>query len=288
MEYKLPIGELGKIIIDFIKTEFRTILRGFSSFIESFLDIFADGLLFLPVWVFIIVFALLAWRFASRNVAILSVVGFAFIWNMGLWEATADTLALVSTAAIITLIVGFPLGLLSSRYNWLRDVLRPILDIMQTLPSFVYLLPVVMFFGLGTTAGLAATLIFSLAPIVRFTDLGIRQVDEEITEAALSYGSTPWQMLYEVQIPMAKETIMGGINQTIMLNLSMTVIGGMIGAGGLGLEVVRSVQRVDIPAGVESGLSVVFVAVILDRLLQSLGKPASEKKSSKIKKGDIN
>lgn len=283
MDFKLEIGEFGKIVIDFIKTEFRDFLRGFSSITEDFLELFADGILFLPIWVFILVFALLAWWFANRNVAILSVIGFLFIWNMDLWEATADTLALVSTAAMITLIIGFPLGLLSARYNWLRDVLSPILDVMQTLPSFVYLLPVVMFFGLGTTAGLAATLIFSLAPVVRFTDIGIRQVDEEITEAALSYGSTPWQMLYEIQIPMAKETIMGGINQTIMLNLSMTVIGGMIGGGGLGLEVVRSVQRVDIPAGIESGISVVFVAVILDRLLQSMGEPASKRQSSNVK-----
>lgn len=278
MDYKLPVGQFGKMIIDFIKTEFRPVLRGFSSFTEKFLDLFSDGILFLPVWLFIILFALIAWRFANRNVAILSVIGFAFIWNMDLWEATADTLALVLTAALITIVIGFPLGVLSARYDGVRNVLRPILDVMQTLPSFVYLIPVVMFFGLGTTAGLAATLIFSLAPIVRFTDLGIRQVDGEIVEAALSYGSTPWQMLYEVQIPMAKETIMGGINQTIMLNLSMTVIGGMIGAGGLGLEVVRAVQRVDIPGGVESGLSVVFVAVILDRFLQSLGESARKQK----------
>lgn len=282
MDYKLPIGECGKVLIDFLKTEFRPFLRGFSSLMESLLELISDGILILPVWVFILVFALLAWRFASRNVSILSIVGFLFIWNMGLWKATADTLALVLVAAILTLLIGFPLGILSSRYDWLRNVLRPILDVMQTLPSFVYLLPVVMFFGLGTTAGLAATLIFSMPPIVRFTDIGIRQVDTEVIEAALSYGSTPWQMLYEVQIPMAKETIMGGVTQTVMLNLSMTVIGGMIGAGGLGLEVIRSVQRVDIPAGIDSGLSVVFVAVILDRILQSLGKPAQ--KNKKIKK----
>lgn len=277
MDYRLPTGEWGKVVIDFLKTEFRTPLRAFSNFIEDTLVSISDGILFLPIWVFIVLIALLAWRIAGRNIAILTVVGFTFIWNMDLWAATSETLALVLLAATFTLLIGFPLGVLSARFDWLRDVLRPILDVMQTLPSFVYLLPVIMFFGLGKTAGLAATMIFSMPPVVRFTNIGIRQVDKEMIEAALSYGSTPWQTLYEVQIPMAKETIMGGINQTVMLNLSMTVIGGMIGAGGLGLEVIRSVQRVDIPAGIDSGLSVVFVAIIIDRILQSLGKPKSRK-----------
>lgn len=277
MDYQLPIGEWGKVVIDFLKTEFRTPLRAFSGFIDDFLDLISTGILFLPIWVFIVLVALLAWRIAGRNIAILSTIGLLFIWNMGLWEATAETLALVLLGAAFTLIIGLPLGILSARFDWLRDTLRPILDVMQTLPSFVYLLPVIMFFGLGKTAGLAATMIFSMPPVVRFTNIGIRQVDREVTEAALSYGSTPWQTLYEVQIPMAKETIMGGINQTVMLNLSMTVIGGMIGAGGLGLEVIRSVQRVDIPAGINSGLSVVFIAVIIDRILQSLAKPKTNK-----------
>src|SRR5690625_1957765 len=257
MDYRLPTGEWGKIAIDFLKTEFRTPLRAFSNFIDNILVTISDGILFLPVWVFIILIALLAWKVAGKNIAILSIIGLTFIWNMGLWEATSETLALVLLAATFTLMIGFPLGILSSRFNWLRDILRPVLDVMQTLPSFVYLLPVIMFFGLGKTAGLAAIMIFSMPPVVRFTDIGIRQVYKEMTEAALSYGSTPWQTLYEVQIPMAKETILGGINQTVMLNLSMTVIGGMIGAGGLGLEVIRSVQRVDIPSGIDSGLSVV-------------------------------
>lgn len=277
MDYRLPTGEWGKIAIDFLKTEFRTPLRAFSNFIDHILVTISDGILFLPVWVFIVLIALIAWKVAGKSIALLSVIGLTFIWNMGLWEATSETLALVLLAATFTLIIGFPLGILSSRFNWIRDALRPILDVMQTLPSFVYLLPVIMFFGLGKTAGLAATMIFSMPPVVRFTDIGIRQVDKEMTEAALSYGSTPWQTLYEVQIPMAKETILGGINQTVMLNLSMTVIGGMIGAGGLGLEVIRSVQRVDIPSGIDSGLSVVFVAVIIDRILQSLGKPKAQK-----------
>src|SRR5690625_144079 len=277
MDYRLPTGEWGKIAIDFLKTEFRTPLRAFSNFIDHILVAISDGILFLPVWVFIVLIALIAWKVAGKSIALLSVIGLTFIWNMGLWEATSETLALVLLAATFTLIIGFPLGILSSRFNWIRDALRPILDVMQTLPSFVYLLPVIMFFGLGKTAGLAATMIFSMPPVVRFTDIGIRQVDKEMTEAALSYGSTPWQTLYEVQIPMAKETILGGINQTVMLNLSMTVIGGMIGAGGLGLEVIRSVQRVDIPSGIDSGLSVVFVAVIIDRILQSLGKPKARK-----------
>jgi len=277
MDYRLPTGEWGKIAIDFLKTEFRTPLRAFSNFIDHILVAISDGILFLPVWVFIVLIALIAWKVAGKSIALLSVIGLTFIWNMGLWEATSETLALVLLAATFTLIIGFPLGILSSRFNWIRDALRPILDVMQTLPSFVYLLPVIMFFGLGKTAGLAATMIFSMPPVVRFTDIGIRQVDKEMTEAALSYGSTPWQTLYEVQIPMAKETILGGINQTVMLNLSMTVIGGMIGAGGLGLEVIRSVQRVDIPSGIDSGLSVVFVAVIIDRILQSLGKPKAQK-----------
>ncbi len=272
MDFQLPIGDWGKVVIDFLKTEFRTPLRAFSDVIESMLVGISDGILFLPNWLFILLVALLAWRVAGRNVAILSVIGLLFIWNMGLWEKTSETLALVILSASFTLMIGFPLGILSAKFNWIRNILRPVLDIMQTLPSFVYLLPVIMFFGLGKTAGMTATMIFSMPPVVRFTDIGIRQVDKEMTEAAISYGSTPWQTLYEVQIPMAKETIMGGVNQTVLLSLSMTVIGGMIGAGGLGLEVIRSVQQVNIAAGINSGLSVVFVAVIIDRILQSVGK----------------
>lgn len=272
MDYKFPIGSWGEWLVNFLKTEFRTFLHGLSDFIQGLLTLLSDSILFLPPYLFIVLISILAWRIAGWKIGLLSVIGLGFIWNMGLWAPMAETITLVLVAATITLSIGFPLGIFSARNDKVRDMLRPVLDVMQTLPSFVYLVPVVMFFGLGKTGGLVATMIFSMPPIIRFTDIGIRQVQKDVIEAAQAYGANAWQMLYEVQIPMARQTIVGGVNQTVMLNLSMTVIGGMIGAKGLGLEVIRSVQRVDISTGIESGLSVVFIAIIIDRILQALAQ----------------
>jgi glycine betaine/proline transport system permease protein len=228
--------------------------------------------------IMIAIFTAIAWIAARRGVAIFTLLGMLLIYNMGFWEATMETLSLVLAAVILALVIGLPVGIWASKKPSVEHVVRPILDFMQTLPAFVYLIPAVLFFTLGPVPGVIATLIFSLPPAVRFTSLGIRQVPEEIKEAAASFGSTPKQMLFKAELPVALPTIMAGINQTIMLALSMVVIAGMIGAGGLGDLVLKGITQLDIALGFEAGISIVILAIFLDRVTQAL---ASERKTGR-------
>lgn len=246
---------------DFIKLLNQTLINGLET-----------ALLTLPPIVIIIIFALLALKSAGKKIAILTVIGLFFINSIELWPQTMETLALIIVSAFISLVIGIPLGILSARSKRIDTILRPILDFMQTMPAFVYLIPAVLFFGMGKVPGAISTVIFSMPPAVRFTNLGIRQVPEDVIEAAKSFGSTNNQMLYKVQLPIALPTILAGVNQTIMLSLSMVVISAMIGAGGLGREVYNGITQMDIGQGFESGLAVVILAMILDRITQSLSK----------------
>ncbi len=233
----------------------------------------------LPPWyVMLAILVAIAWFVSSTGVAIFTVLGFGLIWYMGLWSMTMSSLALIITSVLIALIIGIPLGIWCSKNEMVWNVVRPILDFMQTLPAFVYLIPSVIFLGLGGVPGVVATLIFSLPPAVRLTNLGIRQVPKEIREAAQSFGSTPGQMLFKAELPVALATIMAGVNQTIMLALSMVVIAGLIGAGGLGNEVVRGITQMRIDIGFEGGIAIVILAIFLDRVTQSLGA-ATQKQS---------
>lgn len=231
-----------------------------------------SGLLSIPMPVGIATFALLAlWR-VSFSFAVFAGLSLALVGQMGLWAAMMETLSLVIASTVIAMIVGLPLGVAMARRDSVAAVIRPTLDLMQTMPAFVYLIPAAMFFGLGAVPGTIATVIFSMPPVVRLTNLGIRQVDVEFVEAGNAFGCTPTQLLLKVQLPNAMPSIMAGINQTIMLSLSMVVIASMIGAGGLGNTVLTGIQRLDVGTGFEGGLAVVILAVILDRLTQSLGK----------------
>ncbi|NVD42737.1 proline/glycine betaine ABC transporter permease [Ensifer sp. HO-A22] len=231
-----------------------------------------SGLLAIPMPVGIAIFALLAlWR-VSFGFAVFASLSLALVGQMGLWAAMMETLSLVIASTVIAMIVGLPLGVAMARRDSVAAVIRPALDLMQTMPAFVYLIPAAMFFGLGAVPGTIATVIFSMPPVVRLTNLGIRQVDLEFVEAGNAFGCTPTQLLLKVQLPNAMPSIMAGINQTIMLSLSMVVIASMIGAGGLGNTVLTGIQRLDVGTGFEGGLAVVILAVILDRLTQSLGK----------------
>jgi glycine betaine/proline transport system permease protein len=194
------------------------------------------------------------------------------IVGMDLWLETVETLALVIAATLISLAIGIPLGILAAAKDWAERLIRPALDLMQTMPAFVYLIPAAMFFGLGKVPGVVATIVFAMPPAVRLTNLGIRQVPKELVEAGLAFGCTPWQLLLKVQLPAARPSIMAGVNQTIMLALSMVVIASMIGAGGLGDTVLRGIQRLDVGLGFEGGIAVVILAIVLDRLTQSFGK----------------
>jgi glycine betaine/proline transport system permease protein len=231
-----------------------------------------DFLLWLPWWVVLIAIILVAWRLAGVRVAIFSGAGMYFIGTLGLWELCMSTLALIATAVLISIVLGVPAGILSARSEHVDNIVRPVLDVMQTMPAFVYLIPALMFFGIGTVPGVIATVIFAIPPAVRLTNLGIRQVPADLVEAAHTFGSTGFQLLAKVQIPLAMPSIMAGINQTIMLSLSMVVLAALIAAGGLGREVIMALGQVDIGRGFVAGVAIVLVAMILDRITQSLGR----------------
>ncbi|MFC3703702.1 ABC transporter permease [Devosia honganensis] len=218
------------------------------------------------------VFALAAWKWAGRSMAIFTLIGFAFIDMIGLWPHTMTTLAMIITSVLFCAVIGIPSGIIAARSDMVWKVLRPVLDIMQTIPSFVYLVPIVMLFGVGMAPGIIATIIFALPPIVRLTNLGIRNVRGDLIEAAQAFGSTGWQMLTDLQIPLALRTIMAGLNQTLMLALSMVVIAALIGAGGLGLVVNTGLGRLDVGGATAGGVGIVILAIVLDRITQGLGE----------------
>ena len=229
-------------------------------------------LLFVPMILTTAVLALAAWRWAGRGIAIFTLIGFAFIDMIGLWPETMTTLAMIATSVLFCAIIGLPLGILAARSDTFWKITRPILDIMQTIPSFVYLVPIVMLFGVGMTPGIIATIIFAIPPMVRLTNLGIRSVRVDLTEAARAFGSTEWQMLWDLQIPLALRTILAGLNQTLMLALSMVVIAALIGAGGLGLIVNTGLGRLDVGGATAGGVGIVILAIVLDRITQGLGE----------------
>jgi glycine betaine/proline transport system permease protein len=219
------------------------------------------------------IFVLLSlWR-VGLGFGVLTAIALWLVNHMGLWGAMMETLSLVIASTLMAMIIGLPLGVAMARRDSVAAIVRPILDLMQTMPAFVYLIPAAMFFGLGAVPGAIATVIFAMPPVVRLTNLGIRQVHAEFIEAGNAFGCTATQLLFKVQLPNAMPSIMAGINQTIMLSLSMVVIASMIGAGGIGNTVLTGIQRLDVGTGFEGGLAVVILAVILDRLTQSLGKP---------------
>lgn len=277
---KIPIGDFMEDVIDWMTKNFS----GFFTAVKGALSGIIDGgswlLMAIPVAVFIVGAIFLAWWISGKGMAVFTGIGLFLIYNLGLWEKTMLTLALVSAATLIALLLGLPLGILMSKSNTANKIVRPILDFMQTMPAFVYLIPAVYFFDLGTVPGAVATIIFAMPPIVRLTNLGIRQVPADVVEAARSFGATPTQLLFKVQIPLAVPTMMAGLNQTIMLSLSMVVISAMIGADGLGKTVYEGITQMKMGKGFEGGLAVVIMAMLLDRITQSLG--TAQNKSGRV------
>lgn len=266
---KIPIGEWVDLIVIWAQNN----LTPFFDAVVVVIDFIVSGLSLIlltpPAWVIIIAALGLVWFLADRKTAIGTALGLLLIYDLRIWEPSMNTLAMVISATIVALIVGIPLGIWTARNNTVHKIVMPVLDFMQTMPPFVYLIPAVFFFDIGTVPGLVATVVFAMPPAIRLTGLGIRQVPVELVEAAEAFGSTESQKLYKVQLPVAMPTIMAGVNQCIMLSLSMVVIAAMIGAGGLGSEVLRGIQRLDIPVGFEGGLAIVIIAIILDRITQS-------------------
>ena len=283
----IPFDEWTNQGIDWLVANFRDVFLAAKAPIDIVLKSIESFLLFLNPYVVIIFFVLLALQFSTKKLAVGTLFSFFVIGFIGAWEESMITLSLVITAVIFSIVIGLPLGIWSARSDTVDKVLRPILDAMQTTPAFVYLIPIVMLFGIGNVPGVIVTIIFALPPLIRLTNLGIRQVPEDLIEASRSFGASSKQMLWKVQIPVAMPTIMAGINQTLMLALSMVVIASMIAVGGLGQMVLRGIGRLDIGLAAVGGLGIVLLAVILDRLTQAMGQKDKADKTRWFQKGPI-
>lgn len=265
--YKIPIGAWGKAFFTFLTDNFNAVFRGFSGGLNFLLKGTVDGLLFLPPIVVVAIIALLAWYLQrSRALAIGVALGLLFIINQGLWKQTVETLVLVVAASAASMAIGVPLGIWAAHNPKVYRVLLPVLDLMQTLPTFVYLIPVLTLFGLGNAPGLIVTIIFVIPTAVRLTHLGVTSVPTAIIEAGEAFGATRRQLLWKVELPAALPTIMAGLTQCIMLSLSMVVFAALIGAGGLGTEINRALGSRRIDLGLEAGLAIVVLAIVLDRM----------------------
>tara|TARA_A100001011_G_scaffold316062_2_gene334931 strand:- start:2092 stop:2958 length:867 start_codon:yes stop_codon:yes gene_type:complete len=269
-EVYIPIAEwIERYIKEWLFTQ-RPLFKKLSAPIDAVLNGLDSLFNWIPFPIVILIFLFFAWKTNGLKFGILACLALISIDLVDLWKETMTTLAMIFTAVIFCMIIGIPVGIAASRSNLFEVILRPILDIMQTIPSFVYLIPVVMLFGVGLTPGVVATIIFALPPIVRLTNLGIRQVGKGFKEAGASLGLTRFLILTKIEIPLAMKTIMAGVNQTLMLALSMVVIAALIGAGGLGLTVYVALGRLDIGGAVVGGTGIVILAIILDRITQKI------------------
>lgn len=277
MEKTIDIGQYVAVAVKWLTEN----LRPFFDFIkntgnggiESLEWIFVST----PFYVVIGLFSIVAWKQAGKSIAAFTLFGLTLIYLMGFWNETMQTLALIISSTFIALVFAVPLGIWAAKRQTANRIIRPMLDLMQTMPAFVYLIPAVLFFSIGKLPGAFATIIFAMPPAVRLTTLGIEQVPKDVLEAAQSLGATQRQILFKVELPLAMRTILTGINQTILLSLSMVVIAGMIAAGGLGEKVLEGINNLDIGLGFESGLSVVILAIILDRITQAFGNKGLQK-----------
>ena len=270
----LPVQDWINQGLGWFVDHFRPFFQALRQPVDALLGGVEAALLYPPTLVMIGILSLLAWQLAGGRMAIATLLSLMVIGILGIWSEAMVTLSLVLTALFFCVLIGLPLGIWLARSERANSVVRPLLDAMQTTPAFVYLVPVVMLFGIGNVPGVIVTIIFALAPLVRLTNLGIRQVRPDLIEAAQAYGASPWQMLTRVQLPLAMPSIMAGINQSLMLSLSMVVIASMIAVGGLGLMVLRGIGRLDMGLATVGGLGIVILAIVLDRLTQALSEPS--------------
>lgn len=270
---EVPFTQWFADIVSWLTENLSAFFDILSEIAEWFMDVMTGILLVIPPELFIVLIMVLAYFAANKKfgLPVFSFVALLFIFNQGLWEEMMYTVTLVILASLISILIGIPLGIWMSKSQTVNNVVQPILDFMQTMPAFVYLIPAVAFFGIGMVPGVFSSVVYAMPPTVRFTNLGIREVDEEMIEAAESFGSTGQQKLFKVELPLAKSTIMAGINQTVMLSLSMVVIASMIGAPGLGDQVIRALQQARSGPGFVAGFALVGLAIIMDRVLQGFG-----------------
>ncbi|NEV61298.1 glycine betaine/L-proline ABC transporter permease ProW [Thiorhodococcus minor] len=273
----IPVGTWVDQGLDWLVENFRSVFQAIRWPIDATLTNIESALLSVPDILMLVIIGLLAWQAGGRALAIGSVISMALVGLIGAWSEAMVTLALVLTSVFFCLIIGIPVGIWLSRSERAMTLVRPVLDAMQTTPAFVYLVPVVMLFGIGNVPGVVVTIIFALPPLIRLTNLGIRQVPADLVEAARSFGASPRQLLFKVQLPLAMPTIMAGVNQTLMLALSMVVIASMIAVGGLGQMVLRGIGRLDMGLATIGGIGIVLLAIILDRMTQAVGQSGREK-----------
>lgn len=267
---RLPLGEWAEALVEIVTVSLRGLFDAIRAVFLTFYDLVDLVLSAPPFWIVIPALAALAWIIKGWRLGVGALVGLLVIVGVDQWANAMDTLALVLVASTIAVVIAVPLGILAARNDAASRIIRPILDFMQTMPAFVYLIPALILFRVGVVPGIVATIVFAMAPGVRLTELGIRGVDKEVVEAGFAFGASPGRILRQIQLPLAMPSIMAGVNQVIMLSLSMVVIAGMVGAGGLGGQVVQSLNRIDVGLGFEAGLSVVILAILLDRITGAL------------------
>ncbi|MCM3661029.1 proline/glycine betaine ABC transporter permease [Georgenia satyanarayanai] len=282
-DFRIPVGDWADAAVDWLTSNLSGLFGVIADVLRWLFDLAQLAFATPPFWVVILVLAAVAFFAKSWKLALATIIGLLLIVGMNQWDQAMATIALVVVASLIATVIAIPLGIWAARSGTVSTALRPVLDFMQTMPAFVYLLPAVLLFRVGVVPGIVATIVFAAAPGVRFTELGIRQVDREVVEAGHAFGATPGRILRQVQLPLALPTIMAGINQLIMLSLSMVVIAGMVGAPGLGQPVVQSLQSVNIGLGAEAGLSVVILAMYLDRVTSALGDRAPVSRALKVR-----
>jgi len=281
--YVVPLDQWIQVGVRWLAMHFRPLFQTIKWPVETLLTTIDNGLQAIPFPILIVVFALLAWRAASRGVALFTLISLIVIAFIGLWSEAMTTLSLIATAIVVCVILGIPIGILCARSDRAWTIVRPVLDVMQTTPSFVYLVPVVMLFGVGTVPGGVAVIVAAISPLIRFTNLGIRLVDKEMVEAGRAFGATDRQLLWEVQLPLALPTILGGLNQTVLMAMVMSVIVSMIGAEGLGLVVLQGLGRLDVGMAAVGGIAIVLLAMILDRITQGLANQDKAKPTRGIR-----
>ncbi|ANU22155.1 ABC transporter permease [Planococcus donghaensis] len=269
--FTLPIEEwTNRFVDDWLLPVTGDFFDSISDSLRTFVDGVTNLLLVTPPEVLVLILVLIAWKFSGKGLALFALLGSLYLGSVELWEAAMQTVAIVIVSTLISVIIGIPVGILAATNKTMASIVRPVLDFMQTLPSFVYLIPAILLFGLGNVPAVIATFVFATPPAVRMTTLGILQVPADVVEASKAFGSTKWQLLYKVQLPLAMPSIMAGINQTMMLALSMAVIASMIGAPGLGSVVLEGISTVNVGLGLTGGLGIVVLAIVMDRITQGL------------------
>lgn len=275
--FTIPFGEWSEAGLEYITGLWREQLMAAKAPVQTFLNFIQDGLVALPPSLVLIAVALLGFVLSGWRLALSGFACLSFIGLIGAWEAAMITLSIVLTAIFFCIVIGLPLGILAARSDLFFKILRPLLDLMQTIPSFVYLVPVVMLFGIGDAPGVIVTCLFAITPLIRLTNLGIREVREDFVEAARAFGAGEMRILFGTQIPLARPTILAGLNQTVLLSLSMAVVASMISVGGLGRMVLEGIGRLDFGAATVGGLGIVMTAIFVDRFSQALAADRSRK-----------